>query len=77
MSRGFGVTQSKRRNFKKSSEQKVQTPDMRQCDVQPEIQTSLEEDWRVNAEKQALAWRAGVYNPLGSLQLNQGDILLP
>lgn len=75
MSRGFGVTQSKRRNFKKSSEQKVQTPDMRQCDVQPEIQTSLEEDWRVNAEKQALAWRAGVYNPLGSLQLNQARSL--
>ena len=71
MSRGFGVTQSDRRNLKKTPEQKVQTPGTRQCDVQPEIQTSLEEDWRVNAEKQALAWQAGVYNPLGRLELDR------
>jgi len=75
MSRGFGITQSDRRNFKKLSEQKVQTPSMRQCDVQPEIQTSLEEDWRVNAETQALAWRAGVYNPLGRLELDRARSL--
>ena len=71
MSRGFGVTQSDRRNFKKLSEQKVQAPGMRQCDVQLGIQPSLEEDWRVNAEKQALAWRAGIHNPLAKLELDR------
>lgn len=68
MSRGFGATQPKRR-VRKSLEQ--QAAKLRQSDGAASSQTSLEEDWQVNREKQALAWCAGTYNPLADINPNQ------
>jgi hypothetical protein len=67
MSRGFGVTQPKRRNLKKPVEPKALISNSHQPNTFTTIQTGLEDDWRVNLEKQALAWRAGVHNPLAGL----------
>jgi hypothetical protein len=65
MSRGFGATTPKRRAKKSSASQASKA---RQCDVEADTQISLEEDWKVNLEKQALAWYAGVYNPLAEIE---------
>lgn len=65
MSRGFGATKPKHR-AKKSSEPKAFK--MRQCNVEAGSQISLEKDWQVNLEKQALAWYAGMYNPLAEIE---------
>lgn len=62
MSRGFGATQPKRRNHKRSPRQKPSQ--VEQYSLETKTQPTLEEDWQINLEKQALAWRAGVYNPL-------------
>ncbi|MCY7275657.1 MAG: hypothetical protein LH702_18445 [Phormidesmis sp. CAN_BIN44] len=71
MSRGFGVTQPKRRNPKKPLEPKAQAFNTHQPNAKIRIQPSLEEDWHVNVEKQASAWQAGVYNPLANLDPEQ------
>jgi hypothetical protein len=67
MSRGFGVTQPERRNPKKPIESRASTSNTHQGGILTEIQVCLEDDWHTNLEKQALAWRAGVYNPLANL----------
>ena len=68
MSRGFGATQPKRCT-RKPVEQKASK--LRQCDMNAGTKISLEKDWQANFEKQALAWRAGVYNPLADLKPHQ------
>lgn len=65
MSRGFGATKPKRRAKKSPA---AQASKVRQCDVEAGTQISLEKDWKVNLEKQALAWYAGVYNPLATIE---------
>lgn len=65
MSRGFGATKPKRRAKKSSASQASK---VRQCDVEAGSRFSPEEDWKVNCEKQALAWYAGVYNPLAEIE---------
>lgn len=65
MSRGFGATKPKRRAKKPSASQASK---VRQCDVEAGSRFSPEEDWKVNREKQALAWYAGVYNPLAEIE---------
>lgn len=65
MSRGVGATKPKRRTKKLPASQASK---VRQCDVEAGSRFSPEENWKVNCEKQALAWYAGVYNPLAEIE---------
>lgn len=73
MSRGFGATQPKRR-ARKPLEQKggaQKAAQSRQGESNTSSKISLEKDWQINLEKQALAWYAGAYNPLADIEPEQ------
>lgn len=61
MPRGFGTAQPKRGSSSQLSAQ-------RKAELEADIEAFLQQDEQTHPEHYAQAWRAGVYNPLSSLE---------